>query len=51
MPEAPPFRADNVGSLLRPATVKAARKRFTSTGEGNLISEGDQRRLQASRST
>jgi methionine synthase II (cobalamin-independent) len=51
MPEAPPFRADNVGSLLRPAAVKAARKRFTSTGEGNLISEGDQRRKQASRST
>jgi 5-methyltetrahydropteroyltriglutamate--homocysteine methyltransferase len=28
MPGKPPYRADHVGSLLRPAPVKAARKRF-----------------------
>ncbi len=28
MPSTPPYRADHVGSLLRPAAVKAARKRF-----------------------
>ena len=29
----PPFRADHVGSLLRPPSVKAARKAFFETGE------------------
>ena len=28
MPETPPYRADHVGSLLRPDAVKAARQRF-----------------------
>ena len=28
MPDIPPYRADHVGSLLRPDAVKAARKRF-----------------------
>ena len=28
MPQEPPFRADHVGSLLRPESVKAARKQF-----------------------
>ena len=38
-PSRPPYRADHVGSLLRPDSVKAARKKFyedKSIGEEDL---------------